>query len=58
MAGSDSGADWVYLGYLAMTAIVVFLFVYRVALAVAQRRGSRVAVSAAPPALETTASAG
>jgi predicted ferric reductase len=58
MAGSDTGADWVYLGYLAMTAIVVFLFVYRVALAVAQRRGSRVAVSAAPPALETTASAG
>jgi predicted ferric reductase len=58
MAGSDSGADWVYLGYLGMTAIVVFLFVYRVALAVAQRRGSRVAVSAAPPALETTASAG
>jgi predicted ferric reductase len=58
MAGSDTGADWVYLGYLAMTAIVVFLFVYRVALAVAQRRGSKVAVSAAPPALETTASAG
>ena len=58
MAGSDTGADWVYLGYLAMTAMVVFLFVYRVALAVAQRRGSRVAVSAAPPALETTASTG
>ncbi len=51
MAGSDSGADWVYLGYLAMTAIVVFLFVYRVVLAVAQRRRSRVAVSAAPPTL-------
>jgi len=58
MAGSDSGADWVYLGYLAMTAIVVFLFVYRVVLAVAQRRRSRVAVSAAAPTLRTTANAG
>lgn len=52
MAGSDAAADWVFLGYLAMTAVVVFLFVYRVVLSVAQRRGSEVAVSAGAPRME------
>jgi predicted ferric reductase len=34
MAGSDTQADWVYLGYLVMTAMVVFLTSYRIVLAV------------------------
>ena len=55
MAGSDTGADWVFLGYLAMTTMVVFLFVYRIVLSLAQRRGSRVAVGAGTTALETHA---
>ena len=37
MAGSDTSADWVFLGYLGMTVVVVFLFVYRVVLALATR---------------------
>jgi methionine sulfoxide reductase heme-binding subunit len=52
MAGSDTGAVWVILGYLAMTTLVVFLFVYRIVLSLAQRRGSSVAVSAGTTALE------
>ena len=42
MAGSDTAADWVFLGYLCMTAIVVFLFVYRIVLALAMRPRSDV----------------
>jgi predicted ferric reductase len=37
MAGSDTSADWVFLGYLGMTVVVVFLFVYRVVLALVAR---------------------
>lgn len=33
MAGSDSGAPWVGAGYVVMVAIVVFLIVYRLVLA-------------------------
>lgn len=38
MAGTDSVAPWAYWGYLAATAVVVFLTGYRVVLAVAARR--------------------
>ena len=46
MAGSDTQAAWVFLGYLVMTAIVVFLFVYRIVLAVAAKRAADAAASA------------
>jgi DMSO/TMAO reductase YedYZ heme-binding membrane subunit len=38
MAGSDSGAEWVALGYLLAITLVAFLLTYRVVLAVADRR--------------------
>jgi predicted ferric reductase len=40
MAGSDTQQSWVFLGYLAMSAIVVFLLTYRIVLSVAARSGS------------------
>ena len=48
MAGSDTSASWVYLGYLSMTAVVVFLTTYRVFLALAGRRGQPGAANPAP----------
>lgn len=38
MAGSDTQADWVYLGYLTLTTIVAFLTTYRLVLALGSRR--------------------
>lgn len=38
MAGSDTSADWVVLGYLVMTTVVVFLSTYRAVVALADRR--------------------
>jgi DMSO/TMAO reductase YedYZ heme-binding membrane subunit len=40
MAGSDSGEAWAFAMYLAATASVVFLFVYRIVMAVVARRGA------------------
>ena len=37
MAGTDTSAPWVVLGYLLMTAIVVFLLTYRIVLAMSAR---------------------
>jgi DMSO/TMAO reductase YedYZ heme-binding membrane subunit len=37
MAGSDSSADWVRMGYVVMAAVVVFLTSYRMVLSVASR---------------------
>jgi DMSO/TMAO reductase YedYZ heme-binding membrane subunit len=37
MAGSDTSADWVYAGYLTLTAIVAFLTTYRFVLAIGER---------------------
>ena len=34
MAGSDTSASWVYVGYLAATVVVVFLATYRTAIAI------------------------
>jgi DMSO/TMAO reductase YedYZ heme-binding membrane subunit len=48
MAGSDTQAAWVYLGYVVMTATVVFLTTYRIVLAVV----------AEPPRAVTAAGAG
>jgi DMSO/TMAO reductase YedYZ heme-binding membrane subunit len=47
MAGSDTQAAWVYVGYLVMSATVVFLTTYRVVLSVTERR-SRGAASPPP----------
>lgn len=40
MAGSDTQAPWVFLGYLVMCATVAFLFAYRVFLAILSRRAA------------------
>ena len=37
MAGTDAGAAWVSAGYVLVTAIVVFLFTYRIVVALAGR---------------------
>lgn len=55
MAGSDTGADWVYLGYLALSAVVTFLTTYRIVLAVTGRRQSR---GAPAPVTKAKASSG
>jgi methionine sulfoxide reductase heme-binding subunit len=39
MAGTDSGEPWAFTMYLVATASVVFLFVYRILMALAARRG-------------------
>jgi methionine sulfoxide reductase heme-binding subunit len=39
MAGSDSGEGWAFTMYLVATALVAFLFVYRIVTALAARRG-------------------
>jgi DMSO/TMAO reductase YedYZ heme-binding membrane subunit len=38
MAGTDTAAAWVSAGYVLMTAIVVFLFTYRIVLSLGARR--------------------
>ncbi len=48
MAGSDTQAAWVFLGYLVMTTIVVFLFVYRIVLSVVAKRSAASPPPAAP----------
>jgi hypothetical protein len=50
MAGSDTGASWVYLGYLTLTAAVVFLSTYRVATALGGRKARQRSVPGARPA--------
>ncbi len=58
MAGTDTQATWVFVGYVLMSTIVVFLFVYRVVLAMAMRRESVTAASRpSAPRMEPTASA-
>ncbi|MGD8683501.1 MAG: ferric reductase-like transmembrane domain-containing protein [Chloroflexota bacterium] len=39
MAGSDTGAAWVYAGYLTAAVVVAFLTTYRIAMAVGARGG-------------------
>ena len=41
MAGSDTGATWVYAGYLTLTAVVMFLTTYRIVLAAGERKHAR-----------------
>lgn len=48
MAGSDTSAQWVYVGYLTLTAVVVFLTTYRVVLVVADRREATAASAERP----------
>jgi DMSO/TMAO reductase YedYZ heme-binding membrane subunit len=43
MAGSDTGADWIYAMYLTLTVVVVFLTTYRIVLAIGARGGERTA---------------
>lgn len=50
MAGSDSGAGWVFGGYLVLTAVVVFLTTYRIMLVVGDRRRAGAAAPAASAA--------
>ncbi len=45
MAGSDTQAPWVFLGYVVMSAVVAFLFTYRVVLAMAERRVTKAATA-------------
>lgn len=45
MAGSDTSADWVYAGYLTLTAIVAFLTTYRIVLAIGERVQRKAAAS-------------
>ena len=52
MSGSDTQASWVFLGYVVMSAIVVFLLTYRIALAMATRR-----TAASPRTAATSAAA-
>ncbi|MFN8619407.1 MAG: hypothetical protein U0869_01510 [Chloroflexota bacterium] len=49
MAGTDTAAPWAFWGYLLATAIVMFLFVYRIVLAVA----GKVAPAAPMPTART-----
>ena len=42
MAGSDTSAQWVYGGYLTLSAVVVFLTTYRIVLALGERRQATV----------------
>lgn len=55
MAGSDTSAGWVYLGYVTISTVVVFLVSYRVALALSvprEMQGARAPiVPASRPAL-------
>lgn len=51
MAGSDTSAEWVYLGYVTISTLVVFLVSYRVALAAVARRelqGTRGSITPTP----------
>ena len=57
MAGSDTSATWVYLGYLLMSCLVVFLLVYRIVLALSLKRLATRLPSASASGIETTASA-
>jgi DMSO/TMAO reductase YedYZ heme-binding membrane subunit len=49
MAGTDTSAPWVILGYLLMTAIVVFLLTYRIVLALSARSAAGASTVAARP---------
>ncbi len=50
MAGTDTQAPWVFLGYLVMTVVVVFLLTYRIALAVGSSRAAPAAAAGESPA--------
>ena len=51
MAGTDTSAPWVVLGYLLMTAIVVFLLTYRIVLAMSARPAAGASTVAARPSV-------
>jgi predicted ferric reductase len=57
MAGSDTSADWVYLGYVTISTVVVFLLSYRVVTALGARGPMQGARASSTPASGPTRAA-